>query len=58
MAHSRVTAEILSSSTLTTHVKDIVHPKIKILSSFTHTHVVPNLSDFLSTAQPSQKKIF
>ncbi len=26
----------------------IVHPKMKILSSFTHPHVVPNLNKFLS----------
>jgi len=29
-------------------VKGIVHPKMKILSSFTHPQVVPNLNEFLS----------
>ncbi len=29
--------------------KGIVHPKIKILSSFTHPQVVPNLYEFLSS---------
>ncbi len=28
-------------------LKVIVHPKMKILSSFTHLHVIPNLYDFL-----------
>jgi len=27
-------------------LKGIEHPKINILSSFTHPHVVPNLYDF------------
>ncbi len=27
----------------------IVHPKCKILSSFTHPHVIPNLYEFLSS---------
>jgi len=27
-------------------VKGIVHPKIKILSSFTHPQVIPNLYEF------------
>ncbi len=31
--------------------KGIVHPKMNILSSFTHTHVVPNLHEFLSYAE-------
>ncbi len=34
----------------------IVHPKMKIQSSFTHLHVVPNLYEFLSNAE--HKKIF
>ncbi len=25
------------------HLKGIVHPKMKIMSSFTHPHVIPNL---------------
>ncbi len=32
-------------------VKGIVHPKRKSLSTFTHTHVVPNLYDFLSSME-------
>ncbi len=28
--------------------KEIVHPKIKSLSSFIHPHVIPNLCEFLS----------
>ncbi len=55
MAHGRVTAETLLFSTSSTH---IVHPKMTILSSFTHAPVITNLFDFLSTAEQSQKKIF
>ncbi len=29
-------------------IKGIVHPKMNILASFTHPHVVPNLYKFLS----------
>ncbi len=32
-------------------VKGIVHPKMKILSSFTHPQVVPNLYEFLCSAE-------
>ncbi len=32
-------------------VKGIVHPKIKILSSFTHPEVVPNLYEYLCSAE-------
>lgn len=32
-------------------VKGIVHPKRKRLSTFTHTHVVPDLYDFLSSME-------
>jgi len=32
-------------------VKGTVHLKMKILSSFTHPQVVPNLNDFLSSAE-------
>jgi len=32
------------------NVKGILHSKIKILSSFTHTQVVANLYEFLSSA--------
>ncbi len=35
----------------TVSVKGIVHPNIKILSSFTHPHVVENLHDFLSSVE-------
>lgn len=30
-------------------VKGIVHPKCKLLSSFTHPYIVPKLHDFLSS---------
>ncbi len=32
-------------------LKGIVHPKLKILSSFTHPQVVPNLYEFLCSAE-------
>ncbi len=32
-------------------LKGIVHPKMKILSSFTHPRVVPNLYEFLCSAE-------
>jgi len=32
-------------------VKGIVHFKMKMLSSFTHPHVVSNLYEFLSSAE-------
>ncbi len=32
-------------------LKGIVHPKMKILSSFTHPHVVPNLYECLCSAE-------
>ncbi len=32
-------------------LKGIVHPKMKILSSFTHPQVVPNLFEFLCSAE-------
>jgi len=31
--------------------KGLVHPKIKILSVFTHPHVVPNLYVFICSAE-------
>ncbi len=34
-------------SWIRSHVKGIVHPKMKMLSSFPHPHVVPNLYIFL-----------
>jgi len=36
-------------------LKGIVHPKMKILSSFTHHQVVPNLYAFLSSAEHKRK---
>ncbi len=36
---------------LTTAIKGIVHPKMKILSSFTHPRVVPNLYECLCSAE-------
>jgi len=32
-------------------LKGIVHPKMKILSSFTHPQVVPNPNEFLSSVK-------
>ncbi len=32
-------------------VKGIVHPKMKVLSSFTHPEVVPNMHEFLYSAK-------
>jgi len=37
--------------------KGIVHPKIKILSQFTHAQVVPNKYEFLCSAE-HKRKIF
>ncbi len=36
-------------------LKGIVHPGIKIVSSFTHPHVAPNLHDILSSVQHEEK---
>ncbi len=36
-------------------VKGILHPKIAILSSFIHQHVVPNLYEFLSAVEHKRK---
>ncbi len=33
------------------NIKGVVHPKMKILSSFTHPHVVPNLYECLCSAE-------
>ncbi len=38
-----------------TCLKGIVHPKMKILSSFTHPQVVPNLYEFLCSAEHKGK---
>ncbi len=35
----------------TCHFKGIVHPKIKIVSSFTHPQVVPNLYECVCSAE-------
>jgi len=32
-------------------IKGLVHPKMKILSVFTHPHVVPNLYVFIYSAE-------
>jgi len=32
-------------------IKGLVHPKMKILSVFTHPHVVPNLYGFICYAE-------
>ncbi len=34
--------------------KPIFHPKMKILSSFTHPQIVPNLHEFLSSAEQKE----
>jgi len=33
------------------HIKGLVRPKMKILSVFTHPHVVPNLDVFICSAE-------
>ncbi len=40
-----------SSAIYVFHLKGIVHPKIKMLSSFAHPHVVPNLYDLIFVAK-------
>ncbi len=40
-----------------TVLKGIVHPKMKILSSFTHPQVVPNLYEFLCSAEHTKEDI-
>jgi len=35
--------------------KGIVHPKIKIVSSFTHLYVVSNLYELLSSAEHKRR---
>jgi len=44
-----------SFNNVTVIIKGIVHPKMKILSSFTHPQVVPNLYEFLSSAEHERK---
>jgi len=45
----------LHAVTMRTHtsqiLKGLVHPKMKILSVFTHPHVVPNLNVFICSAE-------
>jgi len=36
-------------------LKGIVHPKMAILSSFTHPQVVPNLFEFISSAEHKRR---
>jgi len=36
--------------------KGFVHPKIKILSTFSHPQVVPNLYEFLSSAEHKKEE--
>ncbi len=35
--------------------KGIAHPKMKMLSSFTHPHVIPNLYKFLSYVEHKRR---
>ncbi len=35
--------------------KGIVHPKMKMLSSFTHPHVISNLYEFLSYVEHKRR---
>ncbi len=39
-------------------IKGIVHPKIKMLSSFTHPQVVPNLYEFICSAGTFVTRLF
>jgi len=41
----------LKMSLLSLLIKGLVHPKMKILSSFTHPHVVSNLYVFICSAE-------
>ncbi len=36
-------------------LKGIVHPKMKILSWFTHPHAIPDVYDFLALAEHKQR---
>ncbi len=36
-------------------LKGIIHPKMKITSSFIHRQVVPNLFEFISSAEHKKK---
>jgi len=38
------------------NIKGIAHPKITILSSFTHHQVLPNLCEFLSSTEQNTKE--
>ncbi len=41
--------------TLISNFKGIVYPKMKILSSFTHPQVVPNLYEFISAVDNKRR---
>ncbi len=47
--------EILTVKQVLLKLKWIVHPKMKILSSFTHPQVVPNLYEFLCSAKHKRR---
>ncbi len=52
--------EKINTKTLTISIKGTVHPKMKILSSFTHPQVVPNLYEFFllpNTKEDILKKV-
>jgi len=49
------TSKVLLTPFFTNPFKWIVHPKMKILSSFTHLHVVPNQSEFLSSVEHKRR---
>ncbi len=53
ISHQTVIFILFGNSTfnITQHFKGIVHPKMKILSSFTHPQVVSNLYEFLCSAE-------
>ncbi len=46
-----ITPKQTHTEVLPVFLKGIVHPKIKIMSSFTHPQVVPNLYEFLCSAE-------
>lgn len=39
------------------YVKVIVHLKMKVLYSFSHPHVIPNLWDFLSSGEHKGRRV-
>jgi len=46
-----ITINVFSICLQAFEIKGLVHPKIKILSVFTHPHVVPNLYLFICSAE-------